>query len=209
MEPIKDLNNQIGRKDIGMIYGKENIKFKAIDGCFDTNTPLSKILIANTSKEKIIIEKGEIVGETNVERNTKISKNEFETDLDNTEDIIECYKGPEKYKTKFKEMIENTAHKAKTNKCAITTRHEITLTEECPKINCNPYRISPKEKEILNKNITEMIKNKIIKESNSPIASPVVLIKKKNGERRICIDYRMLNRLTVKDQFPIPKLMIQ
>lgn len=56
--------------------------------------------------------------------------------------------------------------------------------------------------------VTELIQNllnaKIIRESDSPFSSPIVLVTKPNGEKRLCIDYRKLNTITEKDRYPIP-----
>ena len=52
----------------------------------------------------------------------------------------------------------------------------------------------------------EMLQNGIIRESNSPWHSPVVLVKKPNGEYRFAIDYRELNKITEPISFPIPTL---
>jgi hypothetical protein len=52
--------------------------------------------------------------------------------------------------------------------------------------------------------VEELLQNNIIRESNSPYASSVLLVKKKTGEYRLCIDYRPLNKITVKDKYPLP-----
>ena len=59
-------------------------------------------------------------------------------------------------------------------------------------------------RESLKKDIDDMMKMGVIRESNSPYASPVVVVKKKDGSNRVCVDYQKLHKLTVFDPEPIP-----
>ena len=67
-----------------------------------------------------------------------------------------------------------------------------------------PYRAALSKKEAMDKEITKMLELGIIRESSSPWASPALLVPKKDGELRFCIDYRKLNDVTVKNRYPLP-----
>jgi len=58
-----------------------------------------------------------------------------------------------------------------------------------------PYRIPEPKRDVVNAMIDELLQHDIISKSTSEYASPVVLIKKKNGGDRLCVDYRRLNKL--------------
>lgn len=64
--------------------------------------------------------------------------------------------------------------------------------------------MSRAEQEITKDIVNELLRNGIIRESSSSYVSPVVLVKKKNGETRMCIDFRKLNSITTKDNYPLP-----
>ena len=72
--------------------------------------------------------------------------------------------------------------------------------------NQAPYRLSPKELEELHKQIEDLLEHGFIRESQSPYASPVLFVKKHDGTQRMCVDYRALNRITVKNRFPLPRI---
>jgi hypothetical protein len=67
-----------------------------------------------------------------------------------------------------------------------------------------PYRLAPIEREKVNNIIQDLLDKGIIKESNSPFASPMILVKKSDGSDRMCVDYRALNKLIERDRYPLP-----
>ena len=67
-----------------------------------------------------------------------------------------------------------------------------------------PYRYPSIQKTAIENMVVEMKKIGIIRDNTSSFASPIMLVKKKDGSWRLCVDYRQLNKLTIKDKFPIP-----
>ncbi|KAL4008013.1 hypothetical protein ACER0C_001865 [Sarotherodon galilaeus] len=84
-------------------------------------------------------------------------------------------------------------------------RHHIKLSDDTPfKLRARP--IHPRDIEAVRKHIQELLDAGVIRESESPFASPIVVVRKKNGQVRLCIDYRRLNLQTIKDAYGLPKL---
>ncbi|SMR52326.1 unnamed protein product [Zymoseptoria tritici ST99CH_3D1] len=69
-----------------------------------------------------------------------------------------------------------------------------------------PYLIGEKELAIVRKHIDNLIKKGVIRESKSPCSLPVLLIKKGDGRIRVCINYRAVNAITVKNRYPLPHI---
>ena len=82
--------------------------------------------------------------------------------------------------------------------------HQIPLKDESQVVKIRPYRYPTIQKDEIEKMIADMRLAGIIRDSHSSFASPVVLVKKRDGSWRLCVDYRQLNNLTIKDKFPIP-----
>jgi hypothetical protein len=62
------------------------------------------------------------------------------------------------------------------------------------------------EREVIKKEVEEMLQADIIEQSTSPWSSPVVLVPKKNGKKRFCVDFRKLNAVTITENWPLPRI---
>ena len=75
-----------------------------------------------------------------------------------------------------------------------------------PPVNVPPYSLPPASREEVERQIQSMLRNGVVRESRSPWASPVVLVDKRDGTKRFCVDYRKVNACTKKDRYPIPRV---
>ena len=71
-------------------------------------------------------------------------------------------------------------------------------------VKVRPYRYPTIQKIEIERMVADLKESGFIRDSCSSFASPIVLVKKKDGSWCMCVDYRQLNKLTVKDRFPIP-----
>lgn len=85
-----------------------------------------------------------------------------------------------------------------------TLDHSINLKPNSEPINVRSYKYPPHQKTEIERMVKEMLQQSLIKQSQSPYASLVLLVKKKDGSWRFCVDYRQFNALTIKDKFPYP-----
>jgi len=81
--------------------------------------------------------------------------------------------------------------------------HSIELTNNKP-IKMRPYKTSLEQSNALKEEIIKLLKHGLIEPSHSPWSFPVILVRKKNGKWRMCVDYRRLNQITIKDAYALP-----
>ena len=79
-------------------------------------------------------------------------------------------------------------------------------TEDAKPISRAPFKMSPAELDELQKQLKQLLSLGLIQPSTSPWGAPVLFVKKKNGEMRMCIDYRALNKVTIKNKHPLPRI---
>ncbi|XP_064462728.1 uncharacterized protein LOC135373461 [Ornithodoros turicata] len=87
--------------------------------------------------------------------------------------------------------------------CTALTEMRIDLIEDSV-VKFRPYRLAHSEREVVRGIVRELEEAGIVKESNSEFASPILLVTKKTGEKRLCVDLRALNRITKKESYPLP-----
>lgn len=111
----------------------------------------------------------------------------------------------ERIVTKLNAMSNVFSHHDLDFGCASHVKHHINLHDNTPfKHRARP--IHPQDIEAVRKHLRELLEVGVVRESESPFSSPIVVVKKKNGDIRLCIDYRKLNLQTIKDAYALPNL---
>ncbi|XP_057703686.1 uncharacterized protein LOC130922736 [Corythoichthys intestinalis] len=88
---------------------------------------------------------------------------------------------------------------------ATKVKHRIQLKEDTP-FKQRPRPIHPQDYNAVRRHLQTLLDAGVIRESESPFSSPIVVVKKKNGDIRLCVDYRKLNSQTIKDAYALPNL---
>ncbi|KAL0157406.1 hypothetical protein M9458_048652, partial [Cirrhinus mrigala] len=97
-----------------------------------------------------------------------------------------------------------SSSKQNDGKCKLV-KHYIRTGEQAP-IKLRAHRTSPEKRAEIERQVAGLLADGVIEESCSPWASPVVLVRKKYGTWRFCVDYRRLNSVTIKDSHPLPRV---
>ncbi|GJS89378.1 hypothetical protein Tco_0772014 [Tanacetum coccineum] len=84
--------------------------------------------------------------------------------------------------------------------------HNIPLLPNTQPVNIRPYRHPPNQKDAIELMVKELLDSGVIRPSQSPFSSPIVMVKKKDGTWRMFVDYRQLNKYTINDKFHIPMI---
>ena len=186
--------------------------------------PITRISLTNWTDEEVILMAGTTLGSVepahDIERKEKVQVASAHNALD--------HKMSRELPEHLKELAEragknlNVAEKDKVNELlarsvtafanpdgTLGTTELVTHTIDTG--NARPFRIPYRppgfaKKEIIEENLEKMLINDVIEPSNSPWSSPVVLVKKKDGSTRFCVDLRHLNDITRKDVYPLPNI---
>ena len=82
----------------------------------------------------------------------------------------------------------------------------IYLLPSTTPISIPPYRMSPTELKELKVQLQDLVHKGFVRPNVSPWGAPVLFVKKKDGSFRLCIDYRQINKVTIKNKYPLPRI---
>ena len=185
----------------------------------DATSSSANVLMINMSEEEMVLPNGSLIGtlvpvlSVSVARSMECVPSTGTVELpDYLEDIVRGSHTSlgdsgrqllrdllHKYKHVFPAPGEPVTGRSK------TVLHEIEINDARP-VRCGPRRLAPAGLRREQDCVREMLSGGQIEPSDSPWASPVVLVTKKDGSTRFCVDYRRLNSLTVKDAYPLPRI---
>ncbi|KAL6489156.1 hypothetical protein MHYP_G00028970 [Metynnis hypsauchen] len=89
--------------------------------------------------------------------------------------------------------------------CTTLVQHTIPLLDSVP-VRQRYHRLPPSQYDLVRAHIQELVEHHVVCPSSSPYASPIVVVQKKDGSIRLCVDYHQLNAKTRKDAFPLPRI---
>ncbi len=105
----------------------------------------------------------------------------------------------------FQDFFTNNIAKLASSDPPLQVRHFIDTKDSQP-VRQRPYNLSHYEMEFLKEEVGKLLSNGLIRPSKSAWLSPVVLVKKKDNSLRLCIEFRALNKVTVLDAYPLPRI---
>ena len=167
------------------------------------------ILIVNSTNKFIKIHRHGLLArisgiqESNLKTINTVIQSE---DQDNKIDLKEL-DVPDKYRSKIENLIlkNQDLFASKDSELGHTDTVKMKIdTEKNDPIKMRPYRTPLKNREVIDKAIDEMLDANVIRRSRSPWSFPVVIVDKKDGSKRFCVDFRKLNQISKKNSYPLP-----
>lgn len=195
----------------GRIVGKPNHQFAIHGGIYQVTNGNVRLTVTPSSKICRIHQNAILSRATNVQIINRISTPLREplevTDRDNLGQIKVASNVSEEHVQRLHVLLDKYKHcfasSLKDLGCTTAAEMSIEVNSNKP-IVYRPYRLSHKEREDVRVMVGEMQEAGIIRESVSDYASPIILVRKRDGKLRMCIDYRQLNSVTTKEHYPMP-----
>ncbi|EGT41840.1 hypothetical protein CAEBREN_11901 [Caenorhabditis brenneri] len=168
-----------------------------------------RMLVRNTSPSNVTLKKGVEFAKGTVVTGVFTIQHEQEIDPEFVVDLSKCEGITTEEKSRLQNLLDQYSDVFSKNQYDLgsskTDPVHIYTTTEVP-VRGRPYRVPVKFQADLEKQINGLLKSGRITESNTPWISPIVIVKKKNGSLRVCLDFRKLNEVTIPDNYPLPRI---
>ena len=197
-----------------LLQGEFLAHVKIGSGLFDASDGRIPVIFINQKRHPVTVEKGKLIGivervnVVNVVANSHVVSKLADINTKLAKDMVKVdSKLPEKQLNKIHKLISEYDHIFSKDKNDLGYYNEsefkIETGNEKP-VKSKAYRVPFAQQANIDNMVDEMLENRIITKCQSAWSSPVVIVKKKDGTDRFCVDYRKLNGITVKDVYPVP-----
>lgn len=230
---LTSIPTKTGNQDTGIVYvdtvgcSKSGEEYIVLPGIYTVRGGLSSLLIMGLNTEPFTLSAGVLIARavsvsTNLPTEDVHAKTNAVTSSDVTHHILRIEHCDEPIGKEQIIVDDDLDWQVRENLCSLLnerrkcfafslkelgktslTEMEIKLKNDIP-ITYRPYRLSLSERSKVKEMVSEMLNNDIIRESFSEYASPIILVAKKSGDTRLCVDYRALNQKTLKEKYPMP-----
>ncbi|GBN11740.1 Transposon Ty3-I Gag-Pol polyprotein [Araneus ventricosus] len=195
---VTDFPSQVSQKGVLVAATLIDLKREAIP-----------IRVLNLDNKPKTVDKGAVIATCEPVADIVARPQEFSESLRLPSILENLERLNEEQRTAVKELLQEFQNLFSTSDSDVgrcnMTQHRIN-TGNHPPIKQYPRRLPLAKKEEAERLVKEMVDNGIIEESSGPWASPLMLVKKKDGSTRFCVDYRNLNEITIKDSYPLPRI---
>ena len=198
----------ISEIDRGFIANEPGLKVINTVSCLSKSRTVPLLVVNETNRHFKLYRHGLMariapINETKIVDATSIIKNSTTESNLNLQDLDV----PSEYRPHIEELVKENhdLFASKDSELGHTDFVKMKIdTGDTKPIKMRPYRTPLKNREVIDKALEEMLEAKVIRRSNSPWSFPVVIVDKKDGSKRFCVDFRKLNQVTKKNSFPLP-----
>ena len=198
---------EISQIDRGFIVNQPGLQIINTVSTLAHDRSLPLLIVNNTNKFIKIYRHGLLAKITGIQNNVStvnsVIKNNHSKDKLNLNDLDV----PQQYRSKIEKLVLQNqdlfANKDSELGHTETVKMQVDVGNNEP-IKMRPYRTPIKNREVIDKAIDEMLDADVIRRSRSPWSFPVVIVDKKDGSKRFCVDFRRLNKVTKKNSYPLP-----
>lgn len=203
-------------------FVNKTVEINAIDKCFLSDEPglmiggaIAKtrqscrvpVLLVNNTNKIFKVKRGSIIGKINAVDEMCIEPTTSTGKDDDLQDITAELNVPPEHRQRIEKLISQHRDLFAVSDADLGHTNTIQMkidTGDHPPIKMKPYRTPLNKRKIVDRAIDDMLAANIIRRSKSPWSFPIVVVDKKDGSKRFCVDFRRLNKVTKTNSWPLP-----